>query len=174
MDNAVRLPLAVQLTAGTKPVDLTACSMRRPQQHALADPRHPFDEQSRPAPGTPPQPRSADRQLAITLSEPTGRLVGVRALTAFKKSDSSRHWRATRRRESALGPKWREAVRLCRRVLADRKRFDEQEVTNEQRASGEAAATRASSTITIAREEATPYRSSSRSGSIRTRDPVVS
>ena len=31
--------------------------------------------------------------------------------------------------ETALGRKWREAIALCRDVLADRKRFDEQEVT---------------------------------------------
>ena len=31
--------------------------------------------------------------------------------------------------ETALDPKWREAIGLCREVLADRERFDEQEVT---------------------------------------------
>lgn len=62
------------------------------------------------------------RQLLVDTSE--GERVDVRALNAFKEYRQFRSQKG-----DALGPKWREAIRLCREVLADRERFDEQEVT---------------------------------------------
>ena len=73
--------------------------------------------------------RITDRGRQVLADTPEGERVDRSALNAFKEYRQFRSQERDEEAETALTPKWREAIRLCREVLADRKRFDEQEVT---------------------------------------------
>lgn len=73
--------------------------------------------------------RITDRGLRLLAETPEAERVDVRALNAHKEYRRFRSQEGDEEAETALGPKWHEAIRLCREILADRARFDELEVT---------------------------------------------
>ncbi|MGI8729974.1 MAG: winged helix-turn-helix domain-containing protein [Solirubrobacteraceae bacterium] len=77
--------------------------------------------------------RITDRGQQLLADTPEAERVDVRALNAFKEYQRFRSGEGNEEAGTALGPKWREAIRLCREVLADRERFDEQEVANKHK-----------------------------------------
>ena len=73
--------------------------------------------------------RITDRGDRLFADTSEAERVDVRALNGFKEYRQFRSQEVDEDAETALGPKWHEAIGLCREVLADRQRFDEQEVT---------------------------------------------
>lgn len=73
--------------------------------------------------------RITDRGQQLLAETPQGERVKVRTLNAFKEYRQFRSLEGDEEAEDAMDPKWREAIRLCRKVLADREHFDEHEVT---------------------------------------------
>lgn len=72
--------------------------------------------------------RITDRGQQLLAETPEAERVDVRALNAFKEYRQFRSTEGDEDVETAMGPKWREAIQLCREILADRERLDEQEV----------------------------------------------
>jgi MoxR-like ATPase len=73
--------------------------------------------------------RITDRGQQLLADTPETENVGVSTLKAYEEYRRFRSPEDDEEVEAALGPKWGEAIRLCREILADRARLDEQEVT---------------------------------------------
>lgn len=73
--------------------------------------------------------RVTDRGQQLLADTPETERVDLRALSAYKEYRQFRSQKGDEEAETALGPKWREAIRLCREILADRAGFEEREVT---------------------------------------------
>lgn len=74
--------------------------------------------------------RITDRGQQLLADTPETENVGVSTLKAYEEYRRFRSPEDDEEVEAALGPKWGEAIRLCREILADRARLDEQEVTH--------------------------------------------
>ena len=73
--------------------------------------------------------RITDRGQQLLAETPEGERIDIRALNAFKEYRQFRSHQGDEEAETALGPRWHEAIRLCREILANREHFDKQEVT---------------------------------------------
>jgi len=73
--------------------------------------------------------RVTDRGQRLLAETPETERVDVRRLSAFEEYRQFRSHGGDEEPETAMGPKWREALQLCREILADRAQFDELEVT---------------------------------------------